>query len=282
MKNYVLPMAMAFAGFTMWTVSDAIIRYLNDYPITLITFLGSAMALVFTCFFAPWIGGFKKTFTDPKLGLRMLRGLFLTISGFLSYIAFSNLELPTAYAFIFVAPFIAKIFSIFLTGENIRPRSWAITALGFLGVLIVLRPGMVPISIGSMAALGLSVMFAAGYVLGRYIGPENQTLMSMALFQYLFLTIATAYPAYQEFVNMPADMVLGDSSGVCLQSSAWRKLWGPSLWLMALPTHQVRSSHPFTTHRFSGAWFGALYSLMNIQIYGRSLAAVSLSLQGFC
>ncbi len=199
---YLKEMLMALAGFSLWTVSDAAVRYLKDYPTIFVACIGSCLSVVLLCLCARFLGGFRETLTRPQLKLRLLRGVLLSGSGVCSFYVFANLDLATAYAIIFVAPLLAKILSVFITGENIRPRSWAITLLGFAGVLIVIRPGMIPINAGTAAALILSLFFALGYVMSRYIEDKNQTLLSMAFFQYLFVSCATAIPAYWEYQSM--------------------------------------------------------------------------------
>ena len=257
-------MFVAFMGFASWTVGDAIVRYLNAFPTPLIACLTSFFAVCFAVLSAPWIGGFRKTFTDPQLGLRLFRGLLLATSGFLAFFAFARLELTTAYAIIFAAPFIAKILSVVITKESIRPRSWAITALGFTGVLIVLRPGMVPISLGALAALALAFFFGLGYVLSRYIGPENQTFMSMSVFQYFFLTIGTAYPAYNAFIALPPELTLSlneyllliFSGAICIYGSmavAYGFIHGPSAIIAPIHYTQILWGVAF------GAWLFGEY-----------------------
>ncbi len=200
--TYIKEMLMAFAGFSLWTVSDAAVRFLKSYPTLLIAFLGSLLSVLLLCALASYLGGFKETFKRPQLALRMFRGLLLAGSGICAFYAFANLDMVKAYAIIFIAPLLAKVLSVFITGESIRMRSWVITCLGFIGVLIVIRPGMIPINLGTASALALSLFFSLGYVMSRYIEDENQTLLSMALFQYVFATIATAYPAYHAYVAM--------------------------------------------------------------------------------
>ena len=195
-QKYTKEIIMALTGFTLWTISDSCIRYLNSYPTILVAFFGAFFCVILLLVLSPFLGGLKATFTMPQLKLRIFRGAVLSCSSFLAFVAFSNIDLATAYAFIFAAPFISKILSVLILKENIRMRSWLISALGFVGVLIVLRPGIITISIGAAAALGLAVFFSFGYVLTRYIKSENQTLLSMALFQYAFVALFTAYPAY--------------------------------------------------------------------------------------
>lgn len=114
--------------------------------------------------------------------------------------------MTTAYAIIFIAPLLSKILSVFLMGERIRMRSWLITSLGFAGVLIVLRPGLIPLNTGSLAAIGCAFFFSLGFTLSRYIGQENQTILSLGLFQYLFVMAGTAYPAFVQFQDLSFDI----------------------------------------------------------------------------
>ncbi len=219
-ESYTSPILMAFTGFTLWTVSDAAVRYLKDYPTLLVAFLASTLAVTILCIFSGFLGGFSETFKRPQLKLRLLRGLLLSASGLCTFYVFANLDLAKAYAIIFVAPLLAKVLSVFITRENIRPRSWAITLLGFTGVLIVIRPGVIPLDLGSILALVLAFFFALGYVMSRYIADENQTLLSMALFQYTIVSVVTAVPAYFAYQNMEAGLSIYQFIALFAVSSA--------------------------------------------------------------
>ena len=65
----------------------------------------------------------------------------------------------------FLAPLFATVFAALLLGEVVRIRRWAATIIGFLGALVILRPGIVEISLGtsiivvSALAMGLSTTF---------------------------------------------------------------------------------------------------------------------------
>lgn len=182
---------LVLAGFFLWSCGDVAIRAMQALPMAVVVcfYAGSAVAVM--SILSPWLGGFPETFRRPKLGLRMLRGGVLTGCNILAVIAFIKLDMATAYALIFLCPFMAKLAAFILLGEKPDIRAIALSLLAFAGVLIILRPGMVPLELGSLAALGLTVFFAFGYVMGRYIGEENQTQLSMILFQYSFVTIAS-------------------------------------------------------------------------------------------
>lgn len=199
---------IAFAGFSAWAIGDAAIRFVKDYPPEVIACIGSFFCVSLSLGLSPSLGGLRQTFTMPKLGLRILRGLIIAASSFLSVVIFSNLELATAYALIFIAPFLGKIFSIFMTGERISLHSWMITAIAFIGVLIVLRPGYVPLELGTVAALCGASLFALGHAMTRAIGVQNQTFLSMVIFQYGFVFIGTLIPAINSMPFIPATDLL--------------------------------------------------------------------------
>ena len=180
---------MTFVGFSMWSFSDAIIRHLKDNPTIHVAFIAGLGAIITVIVCAPLLGGFRDTIFLPKLRLRLLRGVILSFSNLMAFITFANLEMAPAYAIIFIIPVAAKILSVVMMKESISARSWFISGLGFLGVLIVVRPGMVPMGIGSIAAFLLVLGFSIGQVMTRWIGKEHQTLMSMAGFQYALTAI---------------------------------------------------------------------------------------------
>lgn len=195
---------IGFLGFTAWTVGDALIRYINHYHPLQIGFMASVFTIFLLLLFAKPMGGMKASFQKPKQNLQILRGFVLSFSGLLSFFVFSNLDLATAYALIFCAPFFGKIASVILTGEQIRIRSWVITCVGFIGVLIVLRPGLTPMNIWALLAIVMAGFFAIGHVMGRFIGQENQTLFAQVFYNKIFNLAVMTLPMFWIFEPMPA------------------------------------------------------------------------------
>lgn len=196
-------MLIAFTGFSFWVFADAMVRGLREYPSTSIAFVSYAFALLLCLVLSPQLGGLRETFTRPRLAMRVVRGGVIAICGFLSFITFSNLPLATAYSIVFLIPLVSKILSVFLKEEKISPASWLISLLGFAGVLVVVRPGMAPMEIGTISALASVVFFSLGYVLGRKIGQEHQTLLSLVLFQYLFVCLALGPFVMGDVLELP-------------------------------------------------------------------------------
>ncbi|MGE0094984.1 MAG: DMT family transporter [Alphaproteobacteria bacterium] len=88
-----------------------------------------------------------------RFPLIALRGLLGFISTVLWFYAVPNLALADATAINFTAPLWATVFAALILHEPIRLRRWTATAIGFTGVLVVLRPGFQDLSVWALVML---------------------------------------------------------------------------------------------------------------------------------
>jgi drug/metabolite transporter (DMT)-like permease len=95
-----------------------------------------------------------------RWSLHLLRGVLgITMMAAFVY-ALRSLPLSTAYTIFFVAPLLITALSVPILGERVGPRRWTAIAIGFVGVLVVLRPT----GDGLASLAGLAVLVAAfGY-----------------------------------------------------------------------------------------------------------------------
>ena len=151
--------AIAFnlLAWVMLPIMDGFAKYLsNDMPVLQITWARYFFTVAFTLpvmFFF-----FKKylVWTDkPKL--QFLRGLILLCANICFFYAISVISLAKALTLAFVAPLIVTAFSPVFLGEKVGYRRWSAVILGFIGSLVVIRPGFVEINLASIAALGTGV-----------------------------------------------------------------------------------------------------------------------------
>ena len=99
------------------------------------------------CLVAPWLllrqsGGWR----TQRLGLHALRGGLTTVTALLWFSSLSLLPLAQAVSLNFTAPLFATIGAALFLGEKVRARRWTATVVGFLGVLIIVRPGVAEVS----------------------------------------------------------------------------------------------------------------------------------------
>jgi drug/metabolite transporter (DMT)-like permease len=104
----------------------------------------------------------------PAQPLRQLaRALLLFGATFLFFQALKYLPIADALAIFFVNPLVIVILSAMLLREKVGPRRWAAVAVGFIGTLIIIRPGLVEVNPGSLYALGAGVALGSYFVMTR-------------------------------------------------------------------------------------------------------------------
>jgi drug/metabolite transporter (DMT)-like permease len=158
-------------------------------------------------------GGLRQLRTG-RLGLHLLRGGLGMLSSFLAFYAYSRLPLADAYAIIFATPLLITALSVPILGEPVGWRRWSAVVVGFLGILIMLRPGVAPIGVGSLAALGAACASACAILLVRKLS-VTETTTSIAFYSSLTVLVVTSALFGHSFV-MPhmLDLALMAGSGL--------------------------------------------------------------------
>ena len=95
----------------------------------------------------------KQLVWSDKPKLQIFRGLILLSANICFFYAISVISLAKALTLAFIAPLIVTAFSPILLGEKVGFRRWTAVAVGFIGSLIVIRPGFLEFNLASMAAL---------------------------------------------------------------------------------------------------------------------------------
>lgn len=154
----------AFAFF-LFASNDAITKALTArYAIFQIIALQVTFSVIPIALFVLRQGGGWRALCPIRPMLTATRGLLAGIGSVFGYYAFSTLPLADVYAIQFCVPIVVTLLSIPLLGERVGLHRWAAVLLGFLGVLVMIRPGAVSLSLGHLAALG-AVFTGAGVTL---------------------------------------------------------------------------------------------------------------------
>ena len=141
------------------------------------TFLGMALLIQFK-------GGFPllRTRKALDLAIRTASGM---IAIALSFVAFSGALLADATALVFSAPLFTLLLSIPVLSERINRQKISAVLTGFLGVVLITRPGFNNVSPALYAALGSAIFFSIVTVWLRRL---NQTVHPLAISFYYNLT----------------------------------------------------------------------------------------------
>ena len=90
-------------------------------------------------------------------------------------------------------PLFAVLLAAFFLGERVGVGRWATTAVGFVGVLIVLRPGVAEIGLPAIAVLGSAVFYGAALVTIKVL-TRTESAAAITLYSHLLMLILAAIP----------------------------------------------------------------------------------------
>jgi drug/metabolite transporter (DMT)-like permease len=173
----------ALSGFSLFSIGDLIIKLLADdgFEAPEIAFFLQLFFLPLLLALSPWLGGIKAALRTDKLFLHLLRALCGVVIFFMMINGFRRLGLALSYTLIFVGPFFATLLSIVVLREQVGVYRWISMLGGFLGVLIVLRPGVERPDPAALGILLAAFLFAVATITARRIG-EDEPLLAFSLF----------------------------------------------------------------------------------------------------
>ena len=139
-------------------------------------------------------------FSSPRLHL--IRGGLIAVSTQFGFYAIAHLPLATATVLSFTAPIFATLLAVPLNGEKVGVRRWSAVGAGFLGALIILRPGAGGFDMAMLAAILAAVLFALALAMSRGVAAADGPMAS--LISANLLTALVALPLALPVWGMPA------------------------------------------------------------------------------
>lgn len=188
--------AFALISFTIFSCADAVVKWLSaSHSIFQIIFMSTLFAFIPVGALVLRDGGLA-ALRPRHPWLVALRALLLAADMVLVFFAFTKLPLADAYAMLFASPMLVTALSVPLLGERVGWRRWTAVAVGFLGVLIVLRPGFAELNLGHLAALVSALLFALSLIVARRIGnSETGSLLLVSMMVALLAVSGPVLPA---------------------------------------------------------------------------------------
>lgn len=111
-----------------------------------------------------------------------LRSLLLGVMWVAYYLALPHVELSIAAAVYYTIPLFITLFAALFTGDKVTPRSWLAIGIGFLGVLIIVRPHGESFNVYVLLPLLAAILYALAMILTRTkCQSENPRVLSLAL-----------------------------------------------------------------------------------------------------
>ena len=190
----------SLAAFGIYATHDVVVKFLgHSYsPFQIIFFSGLLSFPVVSVLLMSDKRDMNLVPRHPWLSL--LRSVLTVATGGMAFYTFSVLPMAQCYAMFFATPLLITILSVPILGEKVGIRRAIAVAVGLCGVLIVLRPGAAPLSLGHITGLGAALTGSLTSVIVRKIGKNER---SIVLMMYPMLMSVTVMGATMPFVYLP-------------------------------------------------------------------------------
>lgn len=170
---------MVFTDLTL-SIADAMIKVtISDMPLSQFIFLRSCITLPLLVLILRW--RFPQASLRPAApGWACLRSGLLLASLLLYYASLSRLDLSMAAAVYYTIPLFITLFAAVLIREPVGAGRWIGVALGFGGVLLMLKPEGEDLNLHALMPLGSAVLYALAMVLTRTkVRVENPFVLAL-------------------------------------------------------------------------------------------------------
>jgi drug/metabolite transporter (DMT)-like permease len=192
---------------------------LSHYSLEQFVILRSIVGLVLFISIARWYGGFA-SLRSAHWRWHLLRTILATGSMFGFFYGLMYMPLVNALTLAFTAPLIVTALSVPLLGEHVGWRRWLAVVIGFVGVLIILRPGTGPFNLAALSVLGSAVCYAGLAITARKLAATESSfaLSVYVLIGPLLASVLTVSGDYQ--APDAAGWLLFVLAGLC-SAGAW-------------------------------------------------------------
>jgi drug/metabolite transporter (DMT)-like permease len=181
--------ALMFVSTFFFAAMHGSIRYVSAtvHPFEIALFRNVfAMVVVLPWF---WRYGIAPLRTR-RFGLHALRALFNIMAMLSFFYALSVTPLSEVTALGFTAPIFATVLAALLLREVVRARRWCAIAIGFLGTLIILRPGFEAIGFGQMLVLFSSMIWACALLVIKTLGRTDSSVTIISYMALLMIPLS--------------------------------------------------------------------------------------------
>lgn len=188
--------AILIAVFSL-ALGDALIKKSNaSFVIWQIFILRSIIAVPFLVFFLRRQNSAHNTSLEKPSGLMpkhlvwtLVRSSLLVVMWLIYYMALPNVDLSIAAASFYTLPIFITLFAAVFLGERIGMGSWIAVALGFSGVLLILRPQAEDFNLYALLPIISAILYSLGMILTRSKCREEHPMVLSLWMNFMFIIV---------------------------------------------------------------------------------------------
>ena len=168
---------MVLASAALWPLLDAVGKHLvvSGYPAVQVAWARYSVNVLFLLPVALSRGG-RGSLLPRRSPLHLLRAALPSVVTALLFVGLGHMPLASASALLFVNPLLTVALSALVLGEQVGARRWTAVAIGFVGALVVLRPGTEVFRWASLAPLAAALCYSTTVILNRRLAGEASPL----------------------------------------------------------------------------------------------------------
>ena len=177
-----------------FSINDVAIKFLSGgYALHQVVLIRSVIGLlIIVAVIAPMTTGWAIARTK-KLKMHMLRGLCVVFANMTFFLGLAAMPLADAVAIFFISPLVITLFSVLFLGEVVGPRRWAAIAVGFIGVVVMMRPGTQAFQVASLLPLAAAFCYAGIHIITRRIGGTESAATMAFYIQLMFIVVGVMF-----------------------------------------------------------------------------------------
>ena len=201
----------------LFVALDTVAKYMSQsYPVLQVVWARYFFhILILGIVLAPRLARVLRT---RRLGAQVVRSIFLLGATGFFFSAISFMPLASASAIMFVSPLLVTALSMPLLGERVGPHRWTSVAVGFLGAIVIIRPGSAAMEPAALLALGGACCYALYQITTRRLAGVDPPLTTLAYSASVGALVSSSAVPFVWVAPAPADWlglaVLGVLGGV--------------------------------------------------------------------
>lgn len=191
-----LGIAYLIAGIAVFSVQDLILKLISgDYPLYQAMVIRGLTSTPLMLIMAHFDGGLRGLIS-PAMPKMILRGAVMFLAYFSFYIALAGLPLPTTVALYYSGPLFITVLSVLFLKEKVAPLGWLAVLTGFLGVVIMVRPGSALFDWAALLPILSGLTYGIAMIAARKMGSTESAAALAFWGNTVFLGCACLMAAY--------------------------------------------------------------------------------------
>lgn len=135
--------------------------------------------------------GFVEPFRTDRIGVHAVRGALHSVGMQFWFVALPLVTLADLTALSFTGPIFITFGAALFLGEDVRLRRWIAVIVGFLGAMLIVRPGFTELGLGVLAALASTPLFSASNLMAKALARTDDA-DTIVIWQTVFIVICAA------------------------------------------------------------------------------------------